>query len=251
MATLTTADAPTGRRATRTLRSATFRLLAILWAAVLIVMFGMWQAIASPWVVVDDGADHGWLRTPELHRLADSAAAAIMVAVAVGAIILAIRPIGRSGLAAWVAGSLALFGLLSPVSSMIQGQDVVAGVITGVVWLGLTAVTFLLAYPEARAVWRGGSSEDRVPTPRVRAVLTVGASLGVTLAVGAVVWRLAGGVFESPLEDDVISFVNLGLSFALGCWLSRSGRAGWRVTALILAGVALYAVAGGVSLALT
>lgn len=232
-------------------RTIPFRVLAVLWAAMLLVGFGTWLSILTPWLELADTADHGWTRTPELHRLADSAAAVIMVAAAVGALILAVRPAGRSGLGAWTAGTLALFGGLSPVSAQLQGHEPTVSTVTAVVWVGLTALTFLVAYPDRRSVLRGGSSAVEVPGARLRAVLTGGAVLGGALAAGAIVWRVSGGVFESPQEDDVISFVILGASFALGCLLCRSGRAGWRTLAAILAGVLLYAVVGAVSIALT
>lgn len=41
---------------------------------------------------------------------------------------------------------------------------------------------------------------------------------GGVLAVSMTVWRMSGGVFEDPREDDVVSFVILGSTVVLGAY---------------------------------
>lgn len=245
--------ATTARRAPRsaTRRHVLFRIVAVLLALVLVVMFGVWQSILTPWVALPDPADHGWTRTPELHRHADSAAAVAMAAMGVGALVAALRPAGRSGLVAWVAAMLAVVGVGSGVSVLLQQhQGLVGALVQGVVTVAVTAAPFVLLHPERRRVLRGGEPVDAGPRGVVRSGLVVLAVAGTALAAGAVVRRVAGVLAENPREDDVISFVILGLAMALGSAICLAGRAGWRPLAMILGGVTLYGVVGAVSLTL-
>jgi hypothetical protein len=228
-----------------------FRVVAVLIALVFLLLFGVWQSILTPWVSFSDTADHGWLRTPGMHRYADAAAAAVMGAVGVGAPVAAWRPAHRTGLVAWVGGTLTLFGLGTLAGELVQQHaGVLVAVAEGLVTVALTAVPFVLLHPDCRTVLHGGAVERNVPAGAARIGLAVGAGVGVALALGMLIWRLSGGIFESPLEDDVLSFVLLGLSVALGCRLCLAGREGWRPVAGILAVVGTYAVVGGLSLAL-
>jgi len=246
--------APTTTRAPRTAtrRHVPFRIMALLLALVLLVMFSVWQSILTPWVALPDPTDHGWTRTPELHRHADSAAAVAMAAMGVGAFVAALRPAGRSGLVAWVAAMLAVVGAGSGVSGLLQQhQGLVGALVQGVVTVAVTAVPFVLLHPERRRVLRGGEPGDAGPRGVTRSGLVVLAVAGTALAAGAVVRRVAGVLAENPREDDVMSFVILGLALALGSAICLAGRAGWRPLAMILGGVALYGVVGAVSLTLT
>ncbi|MBF0688574.1 MAG: hypothetical protein IR158_12525 [Cellulomonas sp.] len=231
-------------------REILYRALLMLWALTLLVLFGTWRSILTPWVAFQDTADHGWDRTAELHRLADSASAVLMVAIAAASVVLVTRPAHRSGMAAWIAGSLAAVGLAVPVSGHLQGHAAADGLITAGVWLALTAVTFVVVAPDGRAVARGGLADGSAPPAHARLLLAVGGIVGIGAALTAVVWRSAGGVFESAREDDVVGFVLLGLSFALGCRLCQTGREGWRALCVILACVAGYVLVGGMTLAL-
>ncbi|WP_344293304.1 hypothetical protein, partial [Agromyces neolithicus] len=59
--------------ASRVRRYITFRILAVAVALLFVVGFGVWLSILTPWIARGDETDHGWTRTPELHRLADTA----------------------------------------------------------------------------------------------------------------------------------------------------------------------------------
>ncbi|MFD1505716.1 hypothetical protein FE374_01050 [Georgenia yuyongxinii] len=240
-----------------------FRIFAVLVALVFLVLFGVWQSILTPWVLFPDATDHGWVRTAELHRYADAAAAAGMGAAGVGALVAALRPARRSGLVAWVGGTLTIIGLGSIASVLLQQHTGLLGaLVQGLVTVAVTAVPLVLLHPERRTVLRGGaavvggpagaraSRGTDVPAGAARIGLLALGGAGVVLAVGMLIWRLTGGVFESPREDDVLSFVILGLSVALGSRLCLTGREGWRPLVVILAVVGAYAVVGGLSLAL-
>lgn len=225
-----------------TVRTLAFRVLAVLFALLLLVGFGAWRGIFSPWWVAPDQTDHGWPRTPELHRVADTSAALLFIMIGIALVVLAIGPRGRSGLSAWTGAVLALTGGLAWVSALIQGHDIQPALVTSLVWLALVALMFLVLHPERALVRRGGARQEVGPDDRTRLGLTVAGAVGVVLALGAVGWRLSGGVFESPFEDDVLSLTYLGLAWALAAGTARAGRAGWRALALIVAFSMLYAV---------
>ena len=244
-ATVTEVTAPP-----RTARAIPFRVVAVLLAATYLVLFGSVQLLLTPWVVLPDVVDHGWTRTPELHRWADSAAAATMAALGAGALLAVWRPLTRSGLVAWVGVLLAVVGLGSGVSVLLQQHTGAAGaLLQGVLTAALTAVPFVLLHPQRREVLAGGR-RDAGPAGAARAVLLAVSVAGVALVVGALVWRLTGGVVENPLEDDVLSFVLLGVTLATGGAWAASGREGWRVVAWVTGAVAAYAVVAGASLLL-
>ncbi|WP_432560338.1 hypothetical protein [Granulicoccus sp. GXG6511] len=144
---------------------------------------------------------------------------------------------------------LALTGGLAWVSAAIQGHDAQPALVTSLVWLALVAVLFLVLHPERDRVRRLGSPDTNPPGPRTRPGLLLAGAAGLVLAAGAVAWRLRGGIFESPLEDDVLSLSYLGLGWALAGWIARSGRAGWRTLAAIVAISMVYAALAVVSLA--
>ncbi|MPV37991.1 hypothetical protein [Georgenia subflava] len=227
-----------------------FRIVAVLIALAFLVVFGVWQSILTPWVTFPDATDHGWTRTPELHRYTDSASAAAMAAVGLGALVLALRPVGRSALVAWVAAMLTVVGMSSGVSVILQQHQGVGGaLVQAVATVALTAVPFVLLHPERRLVLRGGASGAAGPTGVARAGLVAIALAGIVLTLGAVARRLTGVVAESPLEDDVLGYVVLGLALILGSSICLTGRAGWRTLAAILGAVSLYGIVGGLSLA--
>ncbi|WP_159450207.1 hypothetical protein [Demequina sp. NBRC 110056] len=226
----------------------------VLVALMYLVAFGAWKGLLAPWVTFPDDIDHGWERTAELHRLADGAAGTFMVALSAGALILAVRPRGRSALAAWTGAALAVSGGFSWLSALIQGHDGVGGqAVFSAAWVAIIALVFLVLHPEGRAIARGGAPDAAGTRPGgwVRTALAVTVGCAAAAALAAALWRASGGVFESPLEDDVFSLVYLGGLLALGAWLARAGREGWRpLTAIVLASAA-YAVVGGVMIALT
>lgn len=237
--------------AVRARRYLLFRTVAVLVALVFVVLFGVWQSILTPWVSFPDGGDHGWVRTPELHRYADAAAAVAIGAVAAGALLAALRPSRRSGLVAWVGASLTITGAASFAGELVQQHSGLLGaLVVGLTTVAFTAVPFVLLHPDRRTALRGGAVGIGRPVGAARIGLVVLGAAGVVLALGMLAWRVSGGTFESPLEDDVVSFMVLGLSVALGSRLCLTGREGWRALAVILAFVATYTVIGGLSVAL-
>jgi hypothetical protein len=235
---------------TRVRRHIAFRIIVAAIALLFIVGFGVWQSILTPWVALPDTADHGWTRTPELHRAADTVSAAVMGAVGAAGIVLAVLPRGRSALTAWFVTMVAAMGVTSFVSSAMQGQDLGSAAIFAVGWFVLLVMPTVLLAPDRRTLLAGGvASEDR-PRGMLLAALWALAAAGALIALGALVWRLAGGIIENPLEDDVIGFVLVGLALALGGGQCLRAREGWRTLAIILAAVAAYLVLAGVSLAL-
>ncbi|WP_327044955.1 hypothetical protein OG320_24885 [Microbispora sp. NBC_01189] len=235
---------------TRVRRHIAFRIIVAAIALLLIVGFGVWLSILTPWVSFADTTDHGWTRTPELHRTADTASAAAMGAVGAAGIVLAVLPRRRSALTAWFVAMVAAMGITSLVSSVIQGHDLVGATIFALGWLALLVVPTVLLAPDRRSLPAGGvASEDRPRGPLLAALWGLVVA-GALIAVGAIVWRLAGGITENPREDDVIGFVLLGLAFALGGAQCLRARESWRTLAIILAAVTAYTVVAGVSLAL-
>jgi hypothetical protein len=212
------------------------------------VGFGVWQSILTPWLTLPDTVDHGWTRTPELHRLADSVSAAVLASVGVAALMLAVRPRGRSALSSWLLVMLAAMGLSSLGSSWVQGHGLGDAVVVFAVWSAVVVAPFALLAPDRRALPRGGVPAPERPRPAVRPALVAVAVVGVLVAVTVTAWRLAGGVIEDPREDDVFGLVLLGLGLATGGALCARGGEGWRTLALILAGTTAYVVVAVASL---
>lgn len=234
----------------RVRRHIAFRIIAAAIALLLIAGFGVWLSILTPWVSFADTTDHGWTRTPELHRMADTVSAVVMGAIGAAGIVLAVLPRRRSALTAWFVAMVAAMGLTSVVSSFIQGHDLVDAAIFAAGWFALLVVPAVLLAPDRRSLPSGGvASEDR-PRGLLLAALWGLVVVGALTAVGAIVWRLAGGIIENPREDDVIGFVLFGLAFAFGGAQCLRAREGWRTLAIILATVTAYTIVAGVSLGL-
>lgn len=247
----TTTLHPTVQPTNRVSRAILFRIVAAAVAAIYIVLFGAWQSILAPWLVLPDGADHGWTRTNELHVLADAASGLLMFAVGVAAVLLAIRPLRRSGVVVWVVGTLTLISIGSAVSTMLQGHDGwIGAALTGVLTLFLFAVPLVLLHPERRQIIVGGAPDAAGgPTRSLTAVFAVVGAIGLAVAVGVIGWRLTGGLFENPAEDDVVALALLCLSIAVGSALCALAREGWRLLAGILGAMVLYAVVAGLMIA--
>lgn len=225
------------------IRAGTFRVLSALTGLLFVVAFGSWRSILTPWVTIVDTTDHGWTRTPELHRLADSASAATMLTLGLACLLLAVRPRGRSGLAAWVLGTLTIIALGTPFAEVIESGDLTGGLITAAVMIGVALLIFGILHPEGRTIIRGGALDPvaALPAPARPALLALAAGgIGVTLT--AVAWRFTGGIVESPQEDDVVSAAMLGMPWLLGAVLCLRSRAGWRWLAPLLGASAIYAV---------
>lgn len=232
-------------------RYVAFRVVCLLEAFTFLVLFGMYRSWLSPWVTVPDGADHGWTRTPELHRWADSAASIFYLGLVAALVLLSARPRARSGLSAWVVGLITLMAVLSGGSSLIQQHTGVLGAVRdGAIALVALAGPLIALAPQRRDVLRGGRTEPSPAPTSVRPLLLAGIAAFAGMVVATVAWRLTGGVFESHREDDVISFVLLGVAGSFGCWQVLMRREGWRPLAWIVAVVSTYSVVGAASLLL-
>lgn len=239
--------------AVRPPRAIVFRVVAGLIVLVFIVLFGAWQSVLAPWIVLADSADHGWARTSELHRVADASSGLLMLAIGISAVLLAVRPFRRSALVLWLAITLAMIGAGSAVSTLVQGHAGVVGALLSAVTMALMfVVPVVVLHPERQTILRGGLTDLADGPSRSTAVaLTVLGLAGVALAVSAIGWRLAGGVFENPAEDDVVSLTMLGLAITVGYLLCRARLEGWRALAVILGVMAGYSVIAGASIALS
>lgn len=222
-------------------RDVAIRVVGVLVALVLLVLFAALHSLLTPWVVLGDGGGHGWPRTPSAHRWADSAAAISMTVVGLGALLLAGSRQTRSGLTAWVAACLVVFAASSTAGELIQGRSGFAvAALMGVVTALVLAGPLVALSPQPMGVVRGGERESTGPTGTVRTMLRVVLVLASALVVAAIVWRLTGGVVEDAREDDVVSFVSLGTCCAIGAVIALQGRQGWRHVAVLLAVVAGY-----------
>ena len=236
---------PAAPRTSRRSRHLPFRGTALLLAALLLGGTGAWRSVLSPWIGPAVAGDHGWVRTPEAHVLADAASSALLAAAGLAAVLAAVRPVGRSGLVAWIAGTLVLVGAGSAASTLLQQHGgLLEALLLAALLVVVSAVPVVATHPERRSVLAGGAPDpERRPARGSRLALAALVTAGAALAAGACAWRLAGGVFEDPREDDVVSFALLGLSAALGAGLCRAGRAGWRPLGFLLGAVVLYAAA--------
>jgi hypothetical protein len=239
-----TNTAPVAARTTGTTapRHLPFRLVCAALAGVFLVAFGIWRAWLTPWVTLADDVDHGWTRTPELHRWADTAAAGFYLVLSAGLLLLVLSPRNRSGVSAWITASLVMMTGLSVVGSLLQQhQGLVGAVLMGLALMAVFVGPLLAAAPDRTAVLRGG--RPAVPPAGGPRLLLLAGTIGwAAVAVAGLAWRLGGGMVESPREDDVLSFLNLGASVALACGIALRGRAGWRVLAWLAAGVTAYAL---------
>ncbi|WP_157155490.1 hypothetical protein [Diaminobutyricimonas sp. LJ205] len=251
----TPGSSPATAPASRRRRYVTFRIAAVVAALTFLVLFNALPALLTPWVDFADTTDHGWARTPELHRVADSGAALLMTAVAAASVILAVRPTRNAATTMWLISTLTMIFLMSIGSSAIQGHDLMVAVITAAILLGVFVVPLALLSPDRRSLLRAGVTQAvGSAAPRPSRLVLLGLSClmaaGPLLGVGVIAWRLSGGVFEAPQEDDVIGLAMLGASVALGAWLCLRAHEGWRALAILLLAMTAYAVAAGVSLAL-
>ncbi|MDO5754004.1 hypothetical protein [Arthrobacter sp.] len=267
-----TGTSPTGPAPTRNSgqvrRHVVFRIAAGLLSLIMLVGFSSWLLLLAPWLVLPNVDGHGWTRTAELHRLADSSSGLLMAAVGVAALLLLIRPQGRPALLTWTVAMTTVMVALAPVSAAIQGNNILETLAITVVFIAVLVLPLVLLNPDRRTGRRSidsqtdtdpfaddpsgfGSSHDSGPTPLAKAGLLVLGAAGVALAAGVVLWRMFEDVFENPLEDDVLGLATLGISFALGALLCVRRRTGWLTLTWILAAMTGYAVVAGLSIALT
>ena len=221
----------------------------------LCLLFGgateLWKSILTPWVVFADTSDHGWPRTAELHRVGDTASAALLAMVTAGVLLSSMRPRALPAMGAWVAATLMMIAAGQVWSTRVQGHADLVGAISGsVIFLVLTTVPFVLLHPRRRDLLRGGATDPHAgPRGLARLLLWGLLVAGAALAAAATVWRAAGGTFEDRREDDVVGLAMLGLTYTLGCVLCLTRREGWAALAAILMITAGYCAIAGLTLA--
>lgn len=232
----------------RVRRHVAFRIAAGLLALIMLVGFGPWLVLLAPWLVLPNVNGHGWTRTAELHRLADSSASLLMFAVGLAALLLLIRPQGRPALLTWTASMTAV--MVAPVSAAIQGNDDLAALIISVSFVAVLVLPLILLNPDQRRIRLGtstgalartqaiadpfaavhsglSSSPGSGPAPLAKSGLLVLGAAGVALVARVVLWRIFEDIFEDSREDDFLGLATLGLSFALGALLCVRRRTGW------------------------
>ncbi len=217
-------------------RTVAFRVVAALLLALVLVLFNGATGLLAPWVVGSDPVDHGYLRTPELHRMADAQAAALMGLLCAGALAGVLRrPLDRPApllLWATVFGGITLAGPL--LGDNADARDSLATVlIGGAVMLALLVVVPVALYPQPRALLRLRSG--RRPHPAVVAVAGLGAAGLLTWIAATVAWHAAGGVVENVVEDDWMGalFLGGGLLVALALIVAQQPGWGWLAGATV------------------
>lgn len=222
-----------------------FRAFAALIAFVCIFVIEVWRKVLIPWIpyVESDPFDFGWNRHAELFLIPDTAAALFQFALGVAALILAVRPLGRSAVVSWLVAGIFMIAWAGMFTAHFAGTSLVETTIQGMVLTVVLCVPLVLLHPQRRAIVRGGlPAKGTGPGNLLRFEMAVIGLAGAGLAVGSILWRASGGVFENPREDSVLSLVMFGLVLALGpllCWL---GREGWKTLAYILNGMVAFAL---------
>lgn len=225
-------------------RSVAFRAVVVLLITLVVVLFNGAAGLVAPWVVWPDPVDHGYVRTPELHRMADAQASALMVLLCAGALLGIIhRPLERPALLQlWVAvfAGITLTGPL--LGDNTDARDGLVDVMVGAaVTLTLLVVLPALLYPAPRTLLRLPSRQR--PHPAVAILAGIGAVGLLAWIVATVSWHLSGGVVENVVEDDWMGAVFLGggLLVALALITVRQPGWGWlagaTVTATVYTGV--------------
>lgn len=250
----TAAKSPTSKGRPHRWLLLAFRSYALLLALLFIVVFEEWRKMLLPWISYpeDIHSDFGWVRHNELFLVPDTAAGLFQFVFGVAALILVIRPLGRSALLSWLAAGMLISSWAGMLTTYWAGTGMLEGTLMTVV-LTLTLFAPLLAlHPHRRAVLRGGlPSKGAGPNRLLRIDFAVIGIAGLCLAVGSSIWRASGGVFESPLEDSVLSLVMFGVLLALGgllCWL---GREGWKTLAWLLNGMFVFALVALLTIAVS
>lgn len=221
----------------------------------LVLLFGgtteLWKSILTPWILFADTSDHGWPRTAELHRVGDTASAALLAMVTAGALLSCMRPRTQTAVSAWVAFTLMIIAAGQVWSTVVQEHtDLVGALFAGGFFLVLTAVPYVLLHPRRRDVLRGGASDPYAgPKGPMRALLWGLLIAGVVLAAAVTIWRITGGTFEDPREDDAVGLAMLGMTVSFGCVLCLKHREGWATLTALLISTAAYCAIAGLSLA--
>ncbi|WP_111719347.1 hypothetical protein [Homoserinimonas sp. OAct 916] len=231
-----------------------FRFFAALVAALFIILFEEWRKMMLPWTGYPevDSSEFGWPRHHELFLVPDTAAALFQFALGVAALILVIRPLGRSAVVSWLVGGLLMISWAGMFTAHFAGTSLVETTLLGVVMTVVLCVPLVLLHPHRTAIIGGGlPGKGAGPGNLLRLEVLVIGLAGLGLAVGSIIWRASGGVFENPLEDSVLSLVMFGLVLALGALLCWLGREGWKTLAYILNGIVAFALIALLTIAMS
>lgn len=230
-------------------RGALFRVVAALIVLVFVVLFRGLESMLAPWIVFPDPVDHGWDRTPELHRLGDAYAGGLFVILMAGSLIsLFHRPREKPALMQFyvITGTFIVLSSVPLGANRDSGENPLAALLGTAMELLVLVASVAVAYPAFRALFRF-SREG--PAGRALLALAVPAAALLGLwAFGMARWHYAGGYIEGPLEEDWMSAVYAGFALVAAIALVVAKRPGWRTLA-ILAGVML-AYMGAASIAL-
>lgn len=222
-----------------------FRAFAALVALVCIFVIEVWQKVLIPWIpyVESDPYDFGWTRHAELFLIPDTAAAVFQFGLGVAALILAVRPLGRSALVSWLAAGIFMIAWAGMFTAHFAGTSLIETTIQGMVLTVALCVPLVFLHPHRKAILRGGlPGQGAGPGDFLRWEMTLIGLAGAGLALGSILWRASGGVFENPREDSVLSLVMFGLILALGALLCWLGREGWKILAYLLNGMVVFSL---------
>ena len=239
----TMVTAPRTRRVVWSLLA--FRTFAALIALTCIFVIQVWRKVLAPWIpyVESNGYDYGWVRHAELFIVPDTAAAVFQSALGVAALLLAIRPLGRSAVVSWLVAGVLMIAWAGMFTAYFAGTSLVETTIQGIVLTVALGVPLVLLHPQRKAILRGGlPAQGARPGKLLRAEVALIGLAGASVALGSIIWRATGGVFENPREDSVLSLVMFGLILALGALLCWLGREGWKTLAYLLNGMAAFSL---------
>lgn len=217
-------------------RTVAFRVVAVLLIAVVLVLFNGASGLLAPWLVGPDAVDHGYLRRPELHRMADAQAAALMGLLCAGALAGAIRrPARRPAVVllwATVFGGITVSGPLLGDNADAR-DDLTTVLIGGAIMLAVLVVAPVALYPAPLRLRAGR------PHPAVGAVVALSAAGLLMWTVSVVAWHTAGGVVENVVEDDWMGalFLGCGLLVALALIALQLPGWGWLAGATVATGL--------------
>jgi hypothetical protein len=222
-------------------RGTLFRVVAVLMAFVFLVLFKGLESMLAPWIVFSDPVDHGWDRTPELHRLGDAYAGALFAILLAGSLIsLLWRPREKPALVQFYVVNGAFMALSSVFFGGYRDSgETLSGIVLGTSVELLVFVTPIVAtYPAFRSLFDLSRSGPASRTLLVLAVPTV--VLLCFWVVGVARWHYAGGYIEGPLEEDWMSAVYAGFALVTAIALVLAKRPGWRTLGILVGAMLAY-----------
>lgn len=222
-------------------RGALFRVVAVLMVLVFLVLFKRLESMLAPWMVFPDSVDHGWDRTPELHRLGDAYAGALFVILMAGSLVsLLHRPREKPALMQFyvITGAFVILSSVPLGASRDSGENLLTALLGTAMELLVLLAPVAAAYPAFRALFsfsRGGHASRRL---LMLAVPTV--ALLLLWIFGVVRWHYAGGYIEGPLKEDWMSVVYAGVALLTAIALLLAKRPGWRTLAVLVGVMLVY-----------